>query len=110
MAASLLWKKYALSGVNNISPLTKMTSLSLYVLFCICLSCSHLMLFGHFCFQFKRITKRVQSNQPAPADASGSSGGEVKPFRFSPFQVSPANKVDYALARMDDLMNFIRRV
>ena len=35
---------------------------------------------------------------------------DVKPFKFSPFQVSPSNKVDYALARVDDLLNHARRV
>jgi hypothetical protein len=35
----------------------------------------------------------------------------VKPYKFSPFQVSwKTNKVDYALARLDDLLNFVRRV
>ena len=34
-----------------------------------------------------------------------------KPFKVSPFQVSyGANKMDYVLARLDDLMNFVRRV
>jgi hypothetical protein len=49
-----------------------------------------------------------QSNVPAKQeDEQG-----VKPFRFSPFQeVSwKTNKVDYALARLDDLLNFARRV
>jgi hypothetical protein len=35
----------------------------------------------------------------------------VKPYKFSPFQVSyKENKVDFTLARLDDLMNFVRRV
>jgi len=34
----------------------------------------------------------------------------VKPYKFSPFQVPfKDNKVDYALARVDDLLNFARR-
>ena len=51
---------------------------------------------------------RNQTNQPVPADDSNK---DVKPFKFSPFQVPfKENKVDYALARVDDLLNFGRRV
>lgn len=36
---------------------------------------------------------------------------EIKPYKFSPFQMKfKDNKADYALARMDDLINFARRV
>lgn len=51
---------------------------------------------------------RNQSNQPVPSDPDQIQ--EIKPFKFSPFQVSlKENKMDYALARVDDLLNFGRR-
>lgn len=55
------------------------------------------------------LSSRLSSGSVAP-QPNQPSGGEVKPFKFSPFQVSPSNKVDFALARLDDLLNFIRRV
>ena len=55
---------------------------------------------------------RLQSSSSSGASkpAAQTTSTEVKPFKFSPFQVSPDNKVDYALARVDDLLNFVRRV
>lgn len=42
--------------------------------------------------------KRDQSTQPVPADRS-----------YSPFQVSKNNLAEYALARLDDLLNWGRK-
>ncbi len=51
--------------------------------------------------------QNTQSNVPVQQDDEQG----VKPYKFSPFQVSwKENKVDYALARLDDLLNFARRV
>ena len=48
----------------------------------------------------KNVPERVQDSDK-----------QIKPYKFSPFQVSfKENKVDYALARLDDLLNFVRRV
>ena len=49
--------------------------------------------------------QNTQTNVPAKQEEN-----KVKPYKFSPFQVSTSNKVDYALARLDDLLNFARRV
>ena len=51
-------------------------------------------------------SQSTQANQPVPQDESSQ---EVKPYKFSPFQVGKENKLDYALARVDDLLNFGRR-
>lgn len=51
-------------------------------------------------------------NTDAKKEVVEQAGGEgsVKPYRFSPFQVEyKDNKVDYALARFDDMLNWIRR-
>lgn len=41
---------------------------------------------------------------------SDNSDQEIKPYKFSPFQMKfKDNKAEYALARMDDLINFARR-
>ncbi len=49
--------------------------------------------------------------QNTDAQKQTSDSTEIKPYKFSPFQVKfKDNKADYALARMDDLLNFIRRV
>ena len=52
----------------------------------------------------------VKNSSVMPAPKQPNEDKDVKPFKFSPFQVSPSNKVDYALARVDDLLNFARRV
>ncbi len=57
--------------------------------------------------------QQSQQKKPAVQNEALKNVGDVvqaKPFKFSPFQVSPSNKVDYALARLDDLLNFARRV
>jgi hypothetical protein len=59
--------------------------------------------------------KRKESTKPARAENSEALKNVAdvvvdKPFKFSPFQVSPSNKTDFALARLDDLLNFARRV
>lgn len=62
-----------------------------------------------FKIYFQTSSTRNQSNQPVPSDPDQIQ--EIKPFKFSPFQVSlKENKMDYALARVDDLLNFGRRV
>jgi hypothetical protein len=52
----------------------------------------------------------TSSNTNTPANNTNESSKDVKPYKFSPFDVSPSNKVDFALARIDDLLNFARRV
>jgi NADH dehydrogenase (ubiquinone) Fe-S protein 7 len=56
---------------------------------------------------------RFQNTQPKPQAGDVATTGDdqaaVKPYKFSPFQVAPSNKMDYALARIDDLLNFVRR-
>jgi hypothetical protein len=68
---------------------------------------------------FSVMMSRAQSNQKQQnsevnsgiqVQPPGPDGKPVKPFKFSPFDVSPANKVDFALARVDDLLNLVRRV
>lgn len=68
--------------------------------------------------RIKKLLKRKQQQHSQPVKGSspnvpvppGEEEKNVKPYKFSPFQVSTSNKVDYALARVDDLLNFIRRV
>jgi len=49
-------------------------------------------------------------NTEAKKDLPAEQAGEVKPYKFSPFQVPfKDNKLDYSLARVDDLLNFCRR-
>lgn len=49
---------------------------------------------------------RKQSTEPAPQQ----SDAETKPRPYSPFQVSTSNKAEFALARVDDLVNWARKV
>lgn len=54
----------------------------------------------------------LKASQPATNSVQevDQSQKEVKPYQFSPFQVPfKGNKLDYALARVDDLLNFARR-
>jgi len=48
----------------------------------------------------------AKSSETSPA---GGAGGKVSPYKYSPFQVGTANKVDFALARLDDVLNNIRK-
>lgn len=53
---------------------------------------------------------RFQNTDAKKEVAEQGAEGAVKPYRFSPFQVEyKDNKVDYALARFDDMLNWIRR-
>ena len=50
-------------------------------------------------------------NTEAKKEVATTEEGAVKPYQFSPFQMKfKDNKADYALARVDDLLNFARRV
>jgi hypothetical protein len=56
----------------------------------------------------KDVAKSSDSSQsPVPQPDAGK---KVSPYRYSPFQVTSGNKVDYALARVDDILNNIRKV
>ena len=45
-----------------------------------------------------------------PYREKSSESGMVKRGPYSPFQVGTSNKVDYVLARVDDLVNWGRKV
>lgn len=51
------------------------------------------------------VPTRKQSTEPAQK-----TDGELKPRPYSPFQVSTSNKAEFALARVDDLVNWARKV
>ncbi|CAF0980735.1 unnamed protein product [Brachionus calyciflorus] len=58
----------------------------------------------------KQITRSQQSSSQKDLQVAENLGKDVKPYQFSPFQMSFAsNKMDYTMARLDDLMNFVRR-
>lgn len=63
-------------------------------------------------FIVSNLTTRLASTESNKEKVTNNDITEIvdgKAFKFSPFQVSPTNKVDYALARLDDVLNFARR-
>ncbi|RNA17675.1 NADH-ubiquinone oxidoreductase 20 kDa subunit-like [Brachionus plicatilis] len=58
----------------------------------------------------KQITRSQQTDSQKNLQVAENLDKDVKPYKFSPFQMSFANnKMDYTMARLDDLMNFVRR-
>jgi len=51
----------------------------------------------------------VKSSEKSSQAVAPSEGGNVSPYKYSPFNVSLANKADFALARFDDILNSIRK-
>jgi hypothetical protein len=61
-------------------------------------------------YQHTQSQKSATGSSPVPAPQNEDEKN-VKPYKFSPFQVAyQGNKMDYAMARLDDIMNFVRRV
>lgn len=82
--------------------------LGMYLLIAVRFFC--FFIYFHTVIEFKSgiRVQSTQANQPVPQ--KNDTNKEVKPYQFSPFQVNfKENKLDYALARVDDLLNFGRR-